>query len=128
MKLLLVDDNKPITTMFSKYFKIKGHDVFVANDGHNALQIIENEKFDAILLDLAMPNFSGRDIVEHLHKKGKINDKLIVSLTASSVSDADRDHLIACGLHSVLKKPIDPDELLNYLLKIKPKQGANQGT
>ena len=119
MKILLVDDNKPITTMFSKYFKIKGHDVSVSNDGRNALQIIENDKFDVILLDLAMPDFSGRDIVENLHKSGRMSGKTIISLTASSVSDDDRNHLVSCGLHSVLKKPIDPDELLNYLQKIR---------
>ena len=119
MKILLVDDNRAITTMFAKYFKLKGHDISVINDGQNALQRIENESFDVILLDLAMPDFSGHDIVDHLYKNGKMNNKTIISLTASSVSDDDKNRLTERGVHSVLKKPIDPDELLSYMVRVK---------
>lgn len=119
MDLLLVDDNLDITNMFSKYFKLKNHSVSVANSGLNGLQMIETQKFDVILLDLAMPDFSGRDIVDHLYKNNKINSHKIVTLTASSISDDDKLDLQNKGVHSVLRKPIDPDELLNYLEKIK---------
>ncbi|HEY8110774.1 MAG TPA: response regulator [Candidatus Nitrosotenuis sp.] len=119
MKILLIDDNQDITTMFSKYFKLKGHDIHVSNGGQNGLQMIENGLFDVILLDLAMPDFSGRDIIDHLHKNNKVGHKIIISLTASSVSDDDKTYLIERGVHSVLRKPIDPDELLNYLMRVK---------
>lgn len=119
MDLLLIDDNQDITTMFSKYFKLKGHNICVANGGQNGLQMIENEKFDVILLDLAMPDFSGRDIVAYLHKNNKINSHKIVALTASSVSDDDKIELKSKGVHSILRKPIDPDDLLTYLERLK---------
>lgn len=118
MRILLIDDNSDITTMLAKYFRLKGHVVSVSNDGRNGLEMIENENFDVTLLDLAMPEFSGRDVVDHLHKNGKIENKLIVSLTASSISDDDKTSLMSKGVHSVLRKPIDPDELLNYLEKL----------
>ncbi|MEW6589020.1 MAG: response regulator, partial [Thermoproteota archaeon] len=57
MDILIVDDNKDITNMFSKYFKLKNHNVSVANSGQNGLQMIETQKFDVILLDIAMPDF-----------------------------------------------------------------------
>lgn len=119
MKILLIDDNQVVTTMFAKYFKLMGHDICISNGGQNGLQMIENESFDVILLDLAMPDFSGHDIIDYLHKNNKVDHKLIVSLTASSVSDDDKAYLIEKGVHSVLRKPIDPDELLNYLMRIK---------
>ncbi|TBR09815.1 MAG: response regulator [Candidatus Nitrosotenuis sp.] len=119
MKLLLIDDNVDITVMFSKYFKLRGHDVSVANDGQNGLQMIENGKFDVILLDLAMPNFSGRDVVDRLYNSGKMDHHTIVTLTASSVSDDDKVELKKKGIHSILRKPIDPDELLTYLETVK---------
>lgn len=119
MKILLIDDNQDITTMFAKYFKLKGHDIHVSNGGQNGLQMIENSLFDVILLDLAMPDFSGHDIIDYLHKNNKVDHKIIISLTASSVSDDDKTYLIERGVHSVLRKPIDPDELLNYLMRIK---------
>ena len=115
----MIDDNQDITNMFSKYFKLKNHRVCVANDGQNGLQMIETQKFDVILLDLAMPDFSGRDIVDYLYKNNKINSHKIVILTASSVSDDDKIELQKKGVHSILRKPIDPDDLLNYLEKIK---------
>lgn len=123
MKILLIDDNKDITDMFAKFFTLKGHHTVVSNSGQNGLQMIENEAYDVILLDLAMPEFSGRDIVDHLNKNGKIHDYLIVSLTASSISDDDKTYLVDKGIHSVLKKPIDPDVLLDYLITLTIKNG-----
>lgn len=118
LQILLIDDNEDITDMFSKYFQLKGHHVAVSNSGQNGLQMIEAGKHDVVLLDLAMPEFSGRDIVDSLYKNGKINTHLIVSLTASSISDADKTYLVDKGVHSVLRKPIDPDTLLDYLTKV----------
>lgn len=115
MKILLVDDNEDITTMFSKYFNMKGHNCSVFNDGHNALNAIKNNQFDVVLLDLAMPNFSGTDIVENLAKSNKMDKINIVALTASSISDDAEELLKSKGVHSVLKKPIDPDQLLDYI-------------
>jgi CheY-like chemotaxis protein len=124
LKVLLIDDNKDITDMFAKFFTIKGHQTIVSNSGRNGLAMIENESCDVIILDLAMPEFSGRDIVDHLHKNGTIHKHLIVSLTASSISDDDKTYLVDKGVHSVLKKPIDPDQLLDYLIKLTPKKNG----
>jgi len=118
MKILLVDDNKDITTMFSKYFTQKGHPCTVCNNSHNALDMITTGKYDAILLDLAMPEFSGSDIVDALYKTGAITKLNIVALTASSVSSDKDEELKKKGVRAVLKKPIDPDELLDYLQQL----------
>ena len=115
MKILLIDDNKDITTMLSKYLVLKGHSCSVSNNGHNGLNMITANQCDAILLDLAMPEFSGVDIVEELYKNGKIAKLNIVALTASSVSSDREEHLKKMGVKAILKKPIDPDELLEYL-------------
>jgi len=115
MKILLIDDNKDITTMLSKYLVLKGHSCSVSNNGHNGLNMITANQCDAILLDLAMPEFSGVDIVEDLYKNGKIAKLNIVALTASSVSSDREEHLKKMGVKAILKKPIDPDELLEYL-------------
>ena len=115
MKILIVDDNKDITKMFSKYMTIKGHSCSVANDGRSGLNLIENQTFDAIILDLAMPEFSGSDIIDALCKSGKIKNLNIVTLTASSISYDDESMMKSKGVHSCLKKPIDPDVLLDHI-------------
>ncbi len=121
MHFLLVDDNKEITKIMSKYFTKKGHLCTVSNDGRNALEILQNQKFDVTLLDLAMPEFSGRDLVMHLKTNGKINDHNIVCLTASSPSGEYEDELKSMGVKAILKKPIDPDALLDFMSQFQIK-------
>lgn len=121
MYFLIVDDNKEITKIMSKYFTKKGHSCTVANDGRNALEILQGQKFDVILLDLAMPEFSGRDVVMHLKNNGKINEHNIVCLTASSPSGEYEEELRAMGVKAILKKPIDPDALLDFLSQFQIK-------
>ncbi len=119
MKILIIDDNKDITKMFSKYMTIKGHSCSVVNDGRSGLNLIENKTFDAIILDLAMPDFSGSDIVDALYKSGKIKNQNIVTLTASSISDEDESNMKSKGVSLCLKKPIDPDVLLGHMQQFK---------
>ena len=121
MQILLIDDNKDITTMLSKYFIQKGHSCTVSNSGSNGLNMITASQYDAVLLDLAMPEFSGTDIVEELFKSGKIAKLNIVALTASSVDTEKDKHLKKMGVRAVLKKPIDPDELLDFLSQFNHK-------
>ena len=115
MKILIIDDNKDITKMLSKYMTIKGHLCSVVNDGRSGLNIIEQKIFDAIILDLAMPDFSGSDIIDALYKNGKIKNQNIITLTASSINDEVESALKSKGVRLCLKKPIDPDVLLGHI-------------
>lgn len=115
MKVLIVDDNQDIADMLSKYLTLNNFECSVSYNGRNGLSMIENQQFDVVLLDLAMPEFSGTDIVNTLVRKNKIKDQTIIILTASSKSEKEIDDLITKGVHSCLKKPIDPDYLVDYL-------------
>lgn len=115
MKILLVDDNQSITTMMSKYLTIKGHDCTVANDGRNGLTLIEKEKFDVVLLDIAMPDFTGFDVIDSLAAKGKLKDQKIIFFTATSVKGEQIDEYLKKGVHSVLRKPIQLETLLKVI-------------
>jgi CheY-like chemotaxis protein len=68
-----------------------------------------------------MPEFSGTDLIQQLVQDNKINDTPIVVLTASSPSVEYEDSLVALGVKIVLKKPIDPDILHEYIEKIVQK-------
>lgn len=115
MKILIIDDNHDITTMMHKYLTLKGHDCTVSNDGRNGLTLIEQQNFDAILLDLAMPEFTGIDVVDSLHRSGKIKERKIILFTASSVKDDDITNLMKKGVHSCLKKPVKLDLLMKAI-------------
>ncbi len=115
MKILIIDDNKDITKMFAKYMTIKGHSCSVANDGRSGLNLIENKIFDVVILDLAMPEFSGTDIIEALHKSGKIKKQNIVTVTASALGGEIESTLKSKGVRLCLKKPINPNVLLGHI-------------
>ena len=123
MKVLIVDDNRDIADMLSKYLSLNNFDCSVSYNGRNGLSMIENQKFDVVLLDLAMPEFSGTDIINALARKNKIKDQTIIVLTASSKSEQEIDELIGKGIHSCLKKPIDPDYLVDYLKNLYSQSG-----
>jgi len=118
MNILLVDDNNNITSMLAKYIEFKGHQCVIANDGMNGFNMIKNGNFDVVLLDLAMPNFSGKNVLESLSQEENVNNQKIIIFTASSILSDEKTRLIQMGAHSFLNKPIDPDDLINYLEKL----------
>lgn len=115
MQILLIDDNKEITNMLQKYLTLKGHECTVSNDGRNGLTLLEKRRFDVVLLDLAMPEFTGIDIVNNLHKSGGIKDQKIILFTASSVKDDEIRGLIEKGVYSCIKKPVKLEVLLKTI-------------
>lgn len=121
MKILIIDDNKDITELLTKYLKLSNHECHASNDARNGLNMIENQKYDAVLLDLAMPNFSGMDVINALIEKNTIRNQKIIIFTASSKPNSDFSDLIKMGVHSCLNKPIDPDELVSYLENLEVK-------
>jgi DNA-binding response OmpR family regulator len=122
MKILIIDDNEDITKMLHKYMTIKGHSCSVANDGKSGLDLMEKQTFDVVILDIAMPKFSGSDVIDQLCKSGKIKNQNIITLTASILSDDMESTLKSKGVHSCLKKPIDPDILLDHILQFENKK------
>jgi len=106
MKILIVDDNQSITGMLSKYL----------NDGRNGLNLIQNYEFDTIILDLAMPDFSGIDVIDALEKDGKLKDQKIVLFTASSITNELLDQLLRKeGIKACVKKPVKLKELIQVI-------------
>jgi len=122
MKILLIYDNGDITKMLQKYMTLKGHSCSVANNGLSGLDLINKQTFDVIILDIAMPTFSGNDVIEALHKNGKIRNQNIVTLTASILTGDIETMLKDKGVKLCLKKPIDPDVLLDNIQQFGTKQ------
>ena len=116
MRILVVDDNQSITKMLHRYFTTHGIDVTTLNDGISALRSIQKQKFDVILLDMAMPGFNGADIINGLEKINILEQQKIIILSASSVPDgAIRSLLSKKGVHTFLEKPVDLKDLLHIV-------------
>jgi len=115
MKILLIDDNEDLLELCENYLTSVGHEYTGISDGRSGLKAIQDEKFDVVLLDLSMPEFSGRDVVDALVKDDIMNKQKVVIFTATNPAKEDIDLYLEKGANSVLKKPIDPDELSKFI-------------
>ena len=80
--------------------------------------ILQNE-YDVIILDISMPEFTGKDIVEYLNENNTLQGKNIVLFTASAISTEEIDKMIKKGVKGALRKPVDLEQLDNMLAKFK---------
>lgn len=113
MNILLVDDNVKITEMLSSYLTLKSNSCVVSNDGRTGLSLMENKQFDAVVLDIAMPNFCGFDVLEKLNEK-KIEQNIIV-LTAAPLTNKETELLKAYRVKQVLQKPVNLNTLMHSI-------------
>ena len=115
LNVLIIDDNEQITKMISSFLDMSNHDCTVVNDGKDGLELIKTKKFDSIVLDLAMPEFDGYEILETLQKEDPSQISKIIILTASSVSIETVRKFKELGVSSCLQKPVDIDQLLSRI-------------
>jgi len=118
MKILVVDDDTELTKAVEIALTSYDHDVQITNEPRDALKLIKEKNYDLIFLDLAMPEFSGVDVIEDLAKEGTIKEKKIVIFTASAINDKQLKNLIDLGAHSALRKPVDIDALIDKIEEI----------
>ena len=77
--------------------------------------MIKKGSFDVVLLDLAMPDFTGYDIIDELEKEKILKDQKIIILTATSLSDDAIRKLKKRGIHSVQNKPMNISTLVEVM-------------
>ena len=117
MKILIVDDDKLILESISYKLKEDGYEVVVAEDGFEALNIIDKIKIDLVISDVMMPNISGLGLL-NLLKQFYFNKIPVIII--SSLDKADMV-LSSIGLGAVdfIRKPIDFKKLLRLVKKHK---------
>src|SRR6184192_597176 len=88
MKVLIVDDNEELTDAVKDFLDSIGIECKVTNEGKEGLNEIltERGRYNLILLDMAMPQFSGYDVLDTLKKEGLLKSENIVIFTASSIT------------------------------------------
>ena len=115
MKLLIVDDNVEIGDMLKQYLELENIEVVVTNDGKQGLNLIQKNTFDKILLDMAMPEFSGLDVLENLKSQFFTNMNKIFILTASEINSEMAEKIKSYGIKQIIAKPINMSDLLKKL-------------
>ena len=119
LRVLVIDDNKDITEVLRVYCDSREIECITVNDGREGLETILDAQFDLILLDLAMPEFSGIDVVAALKEDGILDTKNVVIFTASS-DPKIIDDMRKSGVKEILKKPLSIDELTSFIDRYNP--------
>jgi len=119
MKILGIDDNEDLLQLCETVLNSDGHEYTGIDNGKEGLELIRDEKFDVVLLDLSMPDITGQDVVNALVKDGIMNKQKVVVFTATSPTKKEIDLYLKKGAYSVLKKPVDPDTLTEFVHKLE---------
>ena len=91
MKILIADDERELARAISVVLKHSGYEVECAYDGEQAIEMFENDDFDAYVLDIMMPKKSGIEVLEYIRAKGV--DSPIIMLSAKAEIEIGRAHV-----------------------------------
>jgi DNA-binding response OmpR family regulator len=110
-KILVVDDDILVLEALEELLTSSGYEVRVADRGQEALELLDKEHFDLLLLDVVMPKMTGFDVCREVRKRDDEMSKVkIIMLTAKTEErDSKIEEKYGCDLY--LTKPIDPGRL-----------------
>ena len=106
--ILVVDDERNIVDLCSMYLKREGYEVLTAFDGQEALDLVEQEGPDLVVLDLMLPVIDGFEVCRRLRAKGNVP---VLMLTARD-DDVDKIVGLEIGADDYMTKPFNPRELV----------------
>lgn len=107
-KLLIVDDNKQITSILEEYAKKEGYNTIIALDGEQAIELFNKENPDIILLDVMMPKKDGFTVVREIRRTSNVP---IIMITARG-EDFERIMGLEIGADDYIVKPFSPGEVM----------------
>ncbi len=118
MRILGIDDNRDLLDLCEVALSGEGFEYTTIDNGKEGLQAIKDKKFGVVLLDLSMPDFSGMDVIDALVKEGIMDKQKIIVFTASTAAEKEFGPLLEKGVHSIIRKPVDIDELIETIRKM----------
>ena len=121
LRILLVEDDLINQEIAREMLMVgAGLDLTVAANGKLAVNLLKDEKFDLILMDLLMPEMDGISATREIRQLPGYAQTPIIAMTANAF-DEDRARCIAAGMNDHIPKPVNPDQLFNILLKWLPR-------
>lgn len=119
-KILVVDDEEEFATTLAERLVLRGMNARTAFDGHAALEQLEQELPDVVVLDVMMPGISGLSVLQQIKEKWPQVGVILLTGRGSTQNGIEGMHL---GAVDYLMKPIDIDELMD---KIKQAASARE--
>ena len=125
-KVLVVEDNEINSMIVSNFLKKWGLEIELAENGLIALEMLEKNMYDIILMDLEMPEMNGYDATVEIRKMKDIekNSIPIIALTASAMLDV-QTKIFSLGMNGFILKPFSPNELKKKIYEVLKTSLAN---
>ena len=120
LNILLAEDNKVNQLLITKLLKDDGHVVTGVKNGQEAVNMVDQDDFDCILMDIQMPIMDGLEATRRIrHGNGCTPrpDLPIIAVTAHSMQ-GDRDNFLEVGMNGYVAKPLEYEELLGVLAQV----------
>jgi two-component system, OmpR family, alkaline phosphatase synthesis response regulator PhoP len=120
-RILIADDNLQNRELLEAYLADDGHEILMASDGRQTLEVAHEREPDLILLDIMMPKMSGYEVCEKLKSDAKTKNIPVLMVTALREM-ADIEKAVAAGADDFLSKPVHRLELktrVRSLLRVK---------
>lgn len=115
-RILLVEDNQMNQELAQEVLSSVGCVVNIANNGIEALQILEEKTFDGVLMDIHMPKMDGLTATQTIRKDKRFKDLPIIAMTAAAMGE-DRGIALSSGMNDYLSKPIDRNKMFSTMKK-----------
>lgn len=125
-KILAVDDERHIVRLVQVNLERAGYQVVTAFDGREALEKVESEQPDLVVLDVMMPYMDGFEVLQTLRKNQSTRDLPVIMLTAKA-QDADVFRGWQSGVDCYLTKPFNPMELISFVKRIFTSMNEGDG-
>jgi CheY-like chemotaxis protein len=113
-KILLVEDNEMNSDMLSRRLQRKGHEVLVAMDGAQGVNLAQSENPDLILMDMSLPVLDGWEATQQIKASPETSGIPIIALTAHAMA-GDREKCLEVGCDDYETKPVDFSRLLGKI-------------
>jgi GAF domain-containing protein/DNA-binding response OmpR family regulator len=116
LRILLAEDNAVNQKLALRILERLGYRADVASNGLEAIESVERQMYDVILMDVQMPELDGLDATRNIRKLARITQPYIIAMTANAM-EGDREMCIAAGMNNYVSKPIRVNELVDALLQ-----------
>ncbi len=126
LKILVAEDNLVNQKLALKVLEKIGHSVTIANNGREALEHLEKDKFDVVFMDLQMPEMDGLSATAEIRNRPHLADQRVYAMTAHAMT-GDREKCLAIGMNGYLTKPLQMEELRKVLAEIEAEVTSGDG-
>jgi signal transduction histidine kinase/CheY-like chemotaxis protein/ligand-binding sensor domain-containing protein len=127
LRILLAEDNSVNQRLAERLLEKRGHEVVVASNGRQALQLVENGAFDLILMDVQMPDMDGFEATAAIREREMATGQHIpiIAMTAHAMA-GDREHCLEVGMDGYVAKPIQAQQLFAEITAVTESQPRSQ--